>query len=106
MTILVDDPIWPAHGRYWAHLVSDESLVELHDFAIVLSIPLRGFDRDHYDIPDEYVSKAVALGAIKVGAKELLVRLVGAGLRVRRFQKFELEVSRSVNYVVAIDDSI
>ena len=31
--ILVDQPIWPAHGRHFAHLVSDESFVELHRFA-------------------------------------------------------------------------
>ena len=29
MTILVDDPIWSAHGRRWAHLVSDSDLEEL-----------------------------------------------------------------------------
>ncbi|OIQ64609.1 hypothetical protein GALL_538390 [mine drainage metagenome] len=92
MTILVDDPIWPAHGRHWAHLVSDESLDELHGFAASLSIPVRGFDRDHYDIPSEYVPMAVALGAVKVGPKELLVRLVEAGLRVRKPFSLGLEV--------------
>lgn len=86
MTIFVDDPIWPAHGRFWAHLVSNESLTELHAFASALGVPVRGFDRDHYDIPAEYVVQAVALGAEKVGAKELLSHLVRAGLRVRRHQ--------------------
>jgi len=106
MTILVDDPIWPAHGRYWAHLVSDESLTELHDFAQALAIPPRGFDRDHYDIPDEYVTIAVELGATKVGPKELLIRLVASGLRVRKFQNLELEISGSLEYIVAINDSV
>lgn len=106
MTILVDDPIWPAHGRHWAHLVSDESLSELHEFAVALSIPARGFDRDHYDIPAEYVDKAVELGATKVGAKELLTRLVASGLRVRRMRTIELEVSRPFEYVVAIDNAV
>ena len=106
MTILVDDPIWPAHGRCWAHLVSDESLDELHAFATALGIPSRGFDRDHYDIPAEYVLSAVALGARKVGAKELLIRLVGSGLRRRRSSRIELEISRSLDYVVAVDDAI
>jgi len=92
MTILVDDPVWPAHGRFWAHLVSDESLRELHAFASELGIPARGFDRDHYDIPAEYVVQAVALGAEKIGAKELLNRLVRAGLRVRRHQIGQLDV--------------
>ena len=31
--MLVDTPMWPAHDRLWAHLVSDSSLVELHAFA-------------------------------------------------------------------------
>ena len=92
MTILVDDPIWEAHGRRWAHLVSDESVEELHDFAIALGIPSRGFDRDHYDIPGEYVLQAIELGATKVGAKELLGRLIAAGLRVRRSPNLELNI--------------
>ena len=58
MAVLVDSPIWPAHGRLWAHLVSDTSLEELHSFAQALGIPERGFDLDHYDIPEEYVPKA------------------------------------------------
>jgi hypothetical protein len=91
VAILVDEPVWPAHGRHWAHLVSDESLEELHDFAALLGISSRGFDRDHYDIPSDYVGKALALGATKVGAKELLARLVAAGLRVRRMRILELE---------------
>ncbi|HUW77745.1 MAG TPA: DUF4031 domain-containing protein [Candidatus Nanopelagicaceae bacterium] len=93
MAILVDEPIWPAHGRHWAHLVSDESVAELHTFAAALGIPARGFDRDHYDIPSEYVEKALELGATKVGGKELLTRLLAAGLRVRRVRKLKLEIN-------------
>lgn len=92
MTILVDDAIWPAHGRCWAHLVSDGSFDELHTFATALGIPARTFDRDHYDIPAEFVSQAVALGATKVGGKELLSRLIAAGLRVRRTRNLELNI--------------
>jgi hypothetical protein len=51
MAILIDDPRWPAHGRLWAHLVSDSDLDELHAFAAANGIPRRGFDRDHYDVP-------------------------------------------------------
>ena len=53
MAILIDEPRWPAHGRLWAHLVSDSDLEELHRFADANDIPRRGFDRDHYDVPDE-----------------------------------------------------
>jgi hypothetical protein len=79
--ILCDRPLWPAHGRYWAHLVSDVSLAELHAFAELLGVPRRGFDRDHYDIPSEKVPLAVWLGADQVSTKEIAVRLQRSGLR-------------------------
>jgi hypothetical protein len=83
--ILVDDPVWPgrgrAAGRRWAHLVSDVSFEELHAFAEMLGAPRRGFERDHYDVPAEMVSRAVLLGARHVGSKELVRRLTAAGLR-------------------------
>ncbi|PVU83359.1 DUF4031 domain-containing protein [Cellulomonas sp. WB94] len=84
MTVLVDPPMWPRHGRLWAHLVSDESLDELHAFAARAGIPARGFDRDHYDVPDSLHAELVALGAVPVGAHELIRRLRASGLRVRR----------------------
>lgn len=55
MTVLVDEPLWPAHGRLWAHLVSDASLDELHAFARDNDVPARAFDRDHYDVPEELI---------------------------------------------------
>lgn len=82
MAVLVDSPIWPAHGRLWAHLVSDTSLDELHSFASALGIPERGFDLDHYDIPEEYVVKAIEAGAEFLPARDLLKRLIDSGLRV------------------------
>jgi hypothetical protein len=82
MAVLVDSPIWPAHGRLWAHLVSDTSLDELHEFADGLGIPRRGFDLDHYDIPEEYVERAIAAGAEFLPARELLKRLIDSGLRI------------------------
>ena len=39
MTVLIDQPIWPAHDTLWAHLVSDSSLDELHAFAARAGIP-------------------------------------------------------------------
>ena len=53
MTLLIDPPNSPGHGRLWSHLASDTSYAELHRFAQSLGIPQRGFDRDHYDIPAE-----------------------------------------------------
>ncbi|MEI6693457.1 MAG: DUF4031 domain-containing protein [Actinomycetes bacterium] len=83
MSILVDPPKWPAHGQLWAHLVSDESLDELHSFARALGIPERGFDRDHYDVPESKLDDIVAAGAQLVTSKALVQRLIAAGLRSR-----------------------
>jgi hypothetical protein len=82
--ILVDPAIWPHRGRQWAHLVSDVSYEELHEFAESLGIPRRAFQGDHYDIPTELREKAVASGAVEVTSRELLQRLVAAGLRRRK----------------------
>ncbi|MFK0400829.1 DUF4031 domain-containing protein [Microbacterium sp. NPDC090225] len=82
MTVLVDDPLWPAHGRLWAHLVSDESLDELHAFAIRHDLPPRAFDLDHYDVPEDSIPRLVAGGAEHVGGKELVRRLIASGLRI------------------------
>jgi hypothetical protein len=81
MTVLIDPPRWPAHGRLWSHLVSDADLTELHAFAAANGIPERGFDHDHYDVPDERYAALVAAGAEPVESRELLARLVASGLR-------------------------
>ena len=83
MSILIDDPRWPAHGRLWAHLVSDESIAELHAFAEANGIPPRGFDLDHYDVPEEAHARLIAAGAQHVDGHELVRRLIASGLRVR-----------------------
>ncbi|WP_369124872.1 DUF4031 domain-containing protein, partial [Mucilaginibacter sp. 5C4] len=60
MTVLIDQPTWPAHDTVWSHLVSDVSLEELHGFAAANGIPLRGFDLDHYDVPAHRYEALVA----------------------------------------------
>lgn len=82
MTILIDDPMWPAHGRLWAHVVSDADLAELHAFATANGLPPRSFDRDHYDVPEEAHARLVAAGASHVSGKELVRRLRASGLRI------------------------
>jgi hypothetical protein len=82
MAILIDDARWPAHGRLWAHLVNDHDLEELHAFAAANGIPRRGFDLDHYDVPDDAHARLVAAGALHVEGRELVRRLIASGLRV------------------------
>jgi len=87
MTVLIDQPIWPAHDTLWAHLVSDESLDELHAFAQAAGIPRRGFDHDHYDVPERKYDELVAHGAVPVGVREMVTRLRNSGLRVTQREK-------------------
>ena len=82
--ILIDPPRWPAHGTVFGHLVSDESLEELHAFARANGLDPRAFDLDHYDVPASLYEQLVAAGAVPVGEKELVRRLIASGLRVRR----------------------
>ena len=70
-------------------MVSDTSLDELHQFAERLGIPRRGFQGDHYDIPEDLRPDAVAAGAAEVPGRELLRRLRGAGLRLTPAQRRE-----------------
>ena len=84
MTILVDPAIWPHRDRRWCHLVSDESYDELHAFAARLGIPRRAFQGDHYDLPEEHRARAIELGATPVPSRELVRRLIHAGLRLRK----------------------
>lgn len=85
MAVLIDTPVWPWRGRLWSHLVSDVDYEELHAFVSTeLDIPRRAFQGDHYDVPEELYDRAIAAGAEPVGCRELLQRLVAAGLRVRK----------------------
>ena len=81
MTVYVDPPTWPGHGRMWSHLVSDTSFEELHSFAEGLGVPRRAFERDHYDIPADRYADVVAAGAVEVSSRDVVRLLNGAGLR-------------------------
>lgn len=84
MSLLIDPPSVPWRGRLWSHLASDTSFEELHAFARDLGLPERGFDRDHYDVPEEWYAAAVAAGAVPTRSRDLVASLVSAGLRRRR----------------------
>lgn len=89
MTVLVDAAVWPWRGRRWAHLVSDESLEELHAFAAALGVDRRLFEGDHYDITAWWRERAIAAGAVPVDSRELIRRLRSAGLRLTPRQRAE-----------------
>ncbi|WP_309619600.1 DUF4031 domain-containing protein [Salinibacterium sp.] len=82
MTVLIDQPIWPAHDTVWAHIVSDASLSELHEFAASAGVPRRSFDLDHYDVPARLWTELVERGAQPVSVREFVRRLEASGLRV------------------------
>lgn len=90
MTVLIDQPRWPAHDMLWSHLVSDTSLAELHDFASRMGIPRRGFDLDHYDVPETRYAELVAAGAEPVSIRQLVERLRASGLRVSQRERRRL----------------
>ncbi|WP_431043702.1 DUF4031 domain-containing protein [Streptomyces sp. P1-3] len=87
MVCYIDPPVWPGHGRMWSHLVSDVSYEELHAFADRIGAPRRAFERDHYDVPSDLYGEAVRAGAVEVESRELVRRLVSAGLRRPRYQR-------------------
>jgi hypothetical protein len=84
VTIWIDPPAWPAHGRLWSHLVSDTSYDELHVFAAAQGIPSRGFEGDHYDVPEERYAALVAAGARPVNGREVVRILQRSGLRIQK----------------------
>jgi len=85
VSVLIDSPVWPWRGRRWSHLVSDVSYDELHAFVQgELRIPRQAFQGDHYDVPEELYDVAVAAGAQPIGGRELLSRLMAAGLRRKK----------------------
>lgn len=82
MTVMIDQPMWPAHDTLWSHLVSDVSLGELHDFAAANGVPKRAFDLDHYDVPAARYDELVRAGALPVTGRALVLALRTSGLRV------------------------
>jgi hypothetical protein len=85
VAILIDEPQWRrSDDARFAHLVSDTSFEELHAFVSALTLalgrPLR-FHRDHYDVPAASWQQAVDAGARVVPTREIVRRLLAAGLR-------------------------
>jgi hypothetical protein len=83
VTVYIDRPEWPGHGRLWSHLVSDVSYDELHAFAGSLGLPMRAFERDHYDVISDRYDAAVRAGAQPATSREIVAMLHASGLRRR-----------------------
>ena len=82
MTILVDSAIWPWRGKNWAHLISDETYIELHSFAEKIGLRRMSFQGDHYDVSSQTRDIAIKNGAKPVDGRELITSLKEAGLRL------------------------
>ncbi|MET1006151.1 MAG: DUF4031 domain-containing protein [Propionibacteriaceae bacterium] len=87
MTVWIDRPDWPGHGRLWSHMISDASYDELHAFALALGIPRRAFERDHYDVIDDRYETALRAGAQPATSRQIVALLHQAGLRRRKVSR-------------------
>lgn len=94
--ILIDPPLWPAHGRLFSHVISDTSLAELHAFARRARLPERAFEGDHYDVPEERYADCLAAGAVPVSGTQLARALRDSGLRFRK-RRAERPLARAVD---------
>lgn len=107
MTIWIDPPRWPAHGRLWSHLISDTSSDELQAFAARAGIPARGFEGDHFDVPQESYAALVAAGAKPTEGTDLARRLRNSGLRFqKRKGEWPLAAYRNVLPHLDVDHSL
>jgi hypothetical protein len=62
-------------------MISDTSVSELKEFGAELGLPERGFQGDHFDVPEHMREIAISAGAIEVNTREILKALYAAGLR-------------------------
>jgi len=107
MAIWIDPPSWPAHGRLWSHLISDTSYEELHEFAARAGVPVRGFDGDHFDVPEELYGALVTAGARPTDGRTLARLLRDSGLRFqKRKGERPLAAYRNVLPQVAVEHSL
>lgn len=81
VSLLIDTPRWPWRGHLWAHMISDDSLEELHAAARSLNLRWVAFGRDHYDIPDVLWDQACEIAEL-VDSRVIIRSLRASGLRV------------------------
>ena len=83
LMILVDNAIWKWRDKSWAHMVSDASTQELHDFATSIGKLRVMFQGDHYDVDEAHRTLAIEHGALAVDGRDIVKALRAAGLRKR-----------------------
>lgn len=75
--ILIDNlQNYPNKRKQYAHMVSDVSLSELHQFAQKIGVDRHWFHKNHYDLRSPEHSRALNNGAIMVTTRELAKRMV------------------------------
>lgn len=84
MTVWIDTPAWPHRGQLFAHMVSDAALEELHEVAERAGVHPRGFDRDHYDVPERLHGACLDAGAVPAHTRRLVRALRESGLRLTK----------------------
>ena len=77
--MILVDPIRRHQSGEWCHMVSDESVGELHEFAATIGLKRKAFQgvsRPHYDLRPSKRRLAVSMGAQEVGMRDLVRRAV------------------------------
>lgn len=102
MTVYADTPRWLRHGVLWGHLISDESLAELHETAAEAGLHPRSFDLDHYDWPQEMRGRLESVGVHLVENRELTRILIASGLRVPMIDRPAARARRSAEHAAEL----
>jgi len=77
--MILVDPIMRHRSGAWCHMVSDESVEELHQLAAKIWLKRKTFQsisRPHYDLRPSKRRLAVSMGAEEVGIRDLVRRAV------------------------------
>jgi hypothetical protein len=75
--MILVDPIRWHHSPEWCHMVSDESVEELHEFAATIGLKRKAFQSTscpHYDLRPSKRRLALSMGAQEVGMRDLVRR--------------------------------
>jgi hypothetical protein len=77
--MILVDPRRRHHSGEWCHIISDESVEELHEFAAGIGLKrksLQSTSRPHYDLRPSTRRLAVRMGAQEVGMRDLVRRAI------------------------------